>query len=93
MNFRLKFWYIDEIGNTLTTSSIISSAVFGSVWTKIFRETSMNKLVHQGSQFELRLKLHREPMEFPEYQSNSSIFTRICNNSSCTVLYRLIYED
>ena len=41
----------------------------------------MNKLVHQGSQFELRAKLNREPMEFPEYQSNPSVFTQICNNS------------
>ena len=29
VNFRLKFWYIKEIGNTLTTSSIVSSAVCG----------------------------------------------------------------
>ena len=29
VNFRLKFWYIEEIGNTLTTSSIVSSAVCG----------------------------------------------------------------
>ena len=25
----LKFWYIEEIGNTLTTSSVVSSAVCG----------------------------------------------------------------
>ena len=29
VNFRLKFWYIEEIGNTLTTSIIVSSAVCG----------------------------------------------------------------
>ena len=29
MNCRLKFSYIEEIGNTLTTSSIVSSAVSG----------------------------------------------------------------
>ena len=49
----------------------------------------MNKLVHQGSQFELWAKLNREPMEFPEYRSYPSIFTRICNNSGCTILDRL----
>ena len=69
VNFKLKFWYIEEVGNTLAMS-IVSSAVCG-----IFRETSMNILVHQGSQFELRAKLNREPLEFPEYQSNPSIFS------------------
>ena len=29
VNCRLKFWYIKEIGNTLTTSSIISIVVCG----------------------------------------------------------------
>ena len=29
VNFRLKFWYIKEIGNTLTTSSIVSIVVCG----------------------------------------------------------------
>ena len=29
VNCRLKFWYIKEIGNTLTTSSIVSSVVCG----------------------------------------------------------------
>ena len=29
-------------------------------------------------------------MEIPEYRSYPSIFTRICNNSSCTVLDRLL---
>ena len=29
VNFRLKFWYINEIGNTLTTSSIVSIVVHG----------------------------------------------------------------
>ena len=29
VNCRLKFWYIEEIGNTLTTFSIVSSAVCG----------------------------------------------------------------
>ena len=29
VNCRLKFWYIEEIGNTLTASSIVSSAVCG----------------------------------------------------------------
>ena len=29
MNYGLKFWYIKEIGNTLTTSCIVSSAVCG----------------------------------------------------------------
>ena len=28
-------------------------------------------------------------MEFTEYRSYPSIFTRICNNSSCTILDRL----
>ena len=46
----------------------------------------MNKLVHQGSQFELSAKLNREPMEFHEYRSHLSVFTRICNNSSSTIL-------
>ena len=27
VNCRLKFWYIEEIGNTLTTSNIVSSVV------------------------------------------------------------------
>ena len=49
----------------------------------------MNKLVHQGSQFELWAKLDREPMEFPEYQSYPSVFARICINSSSTILDRL----
>ena len=89
VNCRLKFWNIEEIGNTLTMSRIVSSVVCGEMWSKIFRETSMNKLVHQGTYFELWAKLNREPMEFPEYWSNPSIFTRICNISSCTVLYRL----
>ena len=30
VNCRLKFWYIEEIGNTLTTFSIVSSAVCGA---------------------------------------------------------------
>ena len=29
VNCGLKFWYIEEIGNTLTASSIVSSAVCG----------------------------------------------------------------
>ena len=29
VNCRLKFWYIKEIGNTLTTSSFVSSVVCG----------------------------------------------------------------
>ena len=29
VNCRLKFWYIEEIDNTLTMSSIVSSAVCG----------------------------------------------------------------
>ena len=29
VNCRLKFWYIEEIGNILTVSSIVSSAVCG----------------------------------------------------------------
>ena len=29
VNCRLKFWHIKEIGNTLTASSIVSSAVCG----------------------------------------------------------------
>ena len=29
VNGKLKFWYIKEIGNTLTTSSIVSSVVCG----------------------------------------------------------------
>ena len=29
VNCRLKFWYIEEIGNTLTASNIVSSAVCG----------------------------------------------------------------
>ena len=33
----------------------------------------MNKLVHQGGEFELRAKLNREPMEFPEYRSCPSV--------------------
>ena len=82
MNCRLKFWYIEEIGNTLTMSSIVSSVICGYIWSKIFRETSMNKLVHQGSQFELSEKMNREPMEFPEYRSYPSIFTQICHNSN-----------
>ena len=53
MNFRLKLWNIREICNTLTVSSILSIVVCGKIWSKIFREASMNKLVHQGSQFEL----------------------------------------
>ena len=35
----------------------------------------MNKLEHQGGQFELSAKLNREPMEFPEYRSYPSVFT------------------
>ena len=49
----------------------------------------MNKLVHHGSQFELWAKLNRKPMEFLEYRSYPSVFTRICNNSSSTILDRL----
>ena len=89
MNFRLKVWNIKEISNTLTESSIVSIVVRGKIWSKIFREASMNKLIHQGRQFELLAKLNREPMEFPEDQSYPSIFTRICNNSGCTILDRL----
>ena len=48
-----KLWNIKEIGNTLTASSIVSIVVCGKIWSKIFREARMNKLVHQGSQFEL----------------------------------------
>ena len=29
VNYRLKFWYIKEIGNALTVSSIGSSAIYG----------------------------------------------------------------
>ena len=29
VNFRLKFWYIKEVGNTLTTSSIVSIVLCG----------------------------------------------------------------
>ena len=64
VNCRLKFWYIEEIGKTLTMCNIVSSAVCGQTWRKMFRETSMNKLVHQGSQFELRAKLNRGQWSF-----------------------------
>ena len=85
VNFRLKLWNIKEICNTLTASSIVSIVVCGRIWSKVFREASVNKLVHQGSQFEL----NREPMEFPKDGSYPSKLTRICNNCSCTILDRL----
>ena len=53
VNFRLKLWNIKEICNTLTASSIVSIVVCGKIWSKVFREASVNKLIHQGSQFEL----------------------------------------
>ena len=52
VNFRLKLWNIKEIYNTLTVSSIVSIVVCGKIWSKIFWKASMNKLVHQGNQFE-----------------------------------------
>ena len=96
----MKLWNIKEIGNTQTASGIVSIVVRGyedmdmnmKIWIKLLWEASMNKLVHQGGQFELSLnsaKLNREPMEFPEDRSYPSIFTRICNNSGCTILDRL----
>ena len=53
VKFRLKLWNIKEICNTLTASSIVSIVVCGKIWSKVFREASVNKLVHQGGQFEL----------------------------------------
>ena len=53
VNFRLKLWNIKEIGNTLTASGIVSIMVRGKIWSKLFWEASMHKLIHQGSQFEL----------------------------------------
>ena len=50
MNFRLKLWNIKEIGNTLTASSIVSIVVRGKIWSKIFREASMNKLLLNNTQ-------------------------------------------
>ena len=53
VDFRLKLWNIKEICKTLTASSIVSIVVCGKIWSKVFGEASMNKLVHQGSQFKL----------------------------------------
>ena len=82
VNFRLKLWNIKEIGNTLTMSSTVSIVVRGKMWSKIFREASMNKLVHQGSQFELWAKLNREPMEF---HRNNTIPSGKCTTGNATV--------
>ena len=73
----------------MTASSIVSIVVCGKIWSKVFKEASMNKLVHHGSQFELRAKLNREPMKFPKDRSYPSKLTRICNKSSCPILDRL----
>ena len=44
VNFMLKLWNIKEICNTLTVSSIVSIVVCGKIWSKVFREASVNNL-------------------------------------------------